>query len=95
MNLLQAAAEIARFLEDQGIPYFIIGGLALQYWDEPRLTRGCGGHPHPSTSEAGFGTSTSVAYGVSRGDRFPRPAGTFRGSPEASPRSVEQRGDAT
>jgi len=39
MNLLQAAAEIARFLEDQGIPYFIIGGLALQHWGEPRLTR--------------------------------------------------------
>ena len=36
---MRAAAEIARFLEDQGIPYFIIGGLALQYWDEPRLTR--------------------------------------------------------
>ena len=39
MNLLRAAAEIARFLEDQGIPYFIIGGLALQHWGEPRLTR--------------------------------------------------------
>jgi len=31
MNLLRAAAEIARFLEDQGIPYFIIGGLALRW----------------------------------------------------------------
>ena len=39
MNLLRAAAEIARFLGDQGIPYFIIGGLALQHWGEPRLTR--------------------------------------------------------
>ena len=39
MNLLRAAAEIAWFLEDQGIPYFIIGGLALQHWGEPRLTR--------------------------------------------------------
>lgn len=31
MNLLRAAAEIARFLEDQGIPYFIIGGLAPRW----------------------------------------------------------------
>ena len=178
MNLLRAAAEIARFLEDQGIPYFIIGGLALQHWGEPRLTRdvditvlvtyeklesfvdavlsgfspripdarefalrhrvllvrarngvpidislgipdyeekaferavevkfpevgklrlispedlinpqvcgwsprgfrGCGGHPRPSAFGIGFGTSTSVAYGVSGGGRFPRPTGTF------------------
>jgi|Deesub1362B_J571_1020462.scaffolds.fasta_scaffold05994_4 predicted nucleotidyltransferase len=39
MNLLQAASEIARFLEERGIPYFIIGGLALQHWGEPRFTR--------------------------------------------------------
>ena len=39
MNLLRAAAEVARFLEGRGIPYFIIGGLALQHWGEPRLTR--------------------------------------------------------
>lgn len=39
MSLLHAAAEIARFLEDRAVPYFIIGGLALQHWGEPRLTR--------------------------------------------------------
>jgi predicted nucleotidyltransferase len=39
MNLLEAASQIARFLEEQGIPYFIIGGLALQHWGEPRFTR--------------------------------------------------------
>ena len=39
MNLLKAAFEIARFLEEQGIPYFVIGGLALQHWGEPRFTR--------------------------------------------------------
>ena len=30
MKLIQAAVEIARFLEDRGIPYAIIGGLALE-----------------------------------------------------------------
>lgn len=30
MNLLRAAAEAAHFLEARKIPYFIIGGLALQ-----------------------------------------------------------------
>lgn len=39
MNLLRAAAEVARFLEGRGVPYFVIGGLALQHWGEPRMTR--------------------------------------------------------
>lgn len=39
MNLLQAAIEVARFLEERGMRYFVIGGLALQQWGEPRLTR--------------------------------------------------------
>jgi len=39
MSLIHAAAEIARFLERRGFPYFVIGGLALQHWGEPRLTR--------------------------------------------------------
>lgn len=39
MNPLRAASEIGHFLEERGIPYLIIGGLALQYWGEPRLTR--------------------------------------------------------
>ncbi|MGB9773568.1 MAG: nucleotidyl transferase AbiEii/AbiGii toxin family protein [Bacteroidota bacterium] len=39
MNILKAAHEIAHFLENENIPYFIIGGLALQHWGEPRLTR--------------------------------------------------------
>jgi len=37
--LLRAAAEVARFLEAQGVPYAVIGGLALQRWGEPRMTR--------------------------------------------------------
>ena len=45
MNLLRAAAEIARFLENQGTSYSIIGGLPLQHWDEPRLTRDVEGIP--------------------------------------------------
>lgn len=39
MSLLLAAAEISRFLEDRGIEHFVLGGLALQHWGEPRLTR--------------------------------------------------------
>lgn len=39
MNLIDAAAEVARFLEQLKIPYAIIGGLALQHWGEPRMTR--------------------------------------------------------
>ena len=39
MNPLQAAVKVARWLEGLGIRYFIIGGIALQYWGETRLTR--------------------------------------------------------
>ncbi len=39
MDLLKAAAEVARFLDAQGVPYAVIGGLALQHWGEPRFTR--------------------------------------------------------
>ncbi len=39
VNPLQAAAKVARWLEEMGIRYFIIGGIALQYWGETRLTR--------------------------------------------------------
>ncbi len=40
MNLQETAAwEIHTFLLKVGIPYAIIGGLAVQWWGEPRLTR--------------------------------------------------------
>lgn len=39
MNLPQAAEEIAQFLDDGEVPYVLIGGLAVQYWGEPRTTR--------------------------------------------------------
>ena len=40
MNLqFKAAWEIHQFLKKEGIPYAIIGGIALQYWGEPRFTR--------------------------------------------------------
>lgn len=38
MTLFQAAAEIAEFLEEHGVNYAILGGLAVQYWGEPRAT---------------------------------------------------------
>jgi len=39
MSLLDAVAELAEFLEAEGIPYAVIGGLAVQYWGESRTTR--------------------------------------------------------
>lgn len=39
MTLLRAAAKVAHFLDVRKVPYFIIGGLALQHWGEPRMTR--------------------------------------------------------
>ena len=39
---LEAAWEIHLFLTARHIPYMIIGGLAVQYWGEPRFTRDVG-----------------------------------------------------
>jgi predicted nucleotidyltransferase len=38
MAILDAALEIARFLEKRKIPYAVLGGLAVQYFGEPRNT---------------------------------------------------------
>ncbi|MGQ9627691.1 MAG: nucleotidyl transferase AbiEii/AbiGii toxin family protein [Anaerolineae bacterium] len=35
----EAAWEVHLFLTGRGIPYMVIGGLAVQYWGEPRFTR--------------------------------------------------------
>jgi len=35
----EAAWELHQFLTGRGIPYAIIGGIAVQFWGEPRLTR--------------------------------------------------------
>jgi hypothetical protein len=34
----EAVWELHRFFTDRGIPYVIIGGIAVQRWGEPRLT---------------------------------------------------------
>src|SRR4030067_1670823 len=39
MSLLQAVKEITKFLDRHKIPYVLLGGLAVQYWGEPRTTR--------------------------------------------------------
>jgi hypothetical protein len=36
---LKAIMEIHEFLTREGIPYVLIGGIALQWWGEPRFTR--------------------------------------------------------
>lgn len=39
MTIFEAAAEVARFLDEQVVPYAVLGGVAVQYWGEPRATR--------------------------------------------------------
>ncbi len=39
MSILDAAVEVAQFLDECGIPYAVIGGLAVQHWGEARMTR--------------------------------------------------------
>jgi len=39
VEVLEAAIQVAKWLEEQGIRHFFLGGIALQYWGEPRLTR--------------------------------------------------------
>jgi hypothetical protein len=40
MNEQEAAAwEIHEFFQSLGLPYAVIGGLAVQWWGEPRVTR--------------------------------------------------------
>lgn len=36
---IKALAELHQFFVSQNIPYVVIGGIALQYWGEPRFTR--------------------------------------------------------
>ncbi len=38
MSLIEAAVRVGTFLENENIPYFVIGGLAVQHWGEPRMT---------------------------------------------------------
>ncbi len=42
MDLLQALGEVVAFLEEERVPYVLIGGLAVQHWGEPRTTRDIG-----------------------------------------------------
>jgi predicted nucleotidyltransferase len=39
VEVLKAAIQVAKWLEKQSIRHFFIGGIALQYWGEPRLTK--------------------------------------------------------
>lgn len=39
MSIFDAAVEVCKFLEDNHIPYAVLGGLALQHWGEPRTTQ--------------------------------------------------------
>jgi len=39
MQVVKAAIQVAKWLEKQGVRHFFIGGIAIQYWAEPRMTR--------------------------------------------------------
>jgi hypothetical protein len=40
MNEQETAAwEIHEFFQSLGLPYAVIGGLAVQWWGEPRVTK--------------------------------------------------------
>lgn len=39
MSIFEAAVELAAFLEEQGVSYAVLGGLAVQHWGEPRVTQ--------------------------------------------------------
>jgi len=39
VDLIEQAFQFQRFLEDNGCQFCFIGGLAVQTWGEPRLTR--------------------------------------------------------
>src|SRR3989304_1233978 len=39
MTIFEAAAEVADFLDEQGVAYSFLGGLVVQHWGEPRLTQ--------------------------------------------------------
>jgi len=53
--ILKAAAEIDCFCTERGLPFCIIGGLAVLRWGQPRLTRDV-----DLTIVAGFGAEQSV-----------------------------------
>lgn len=38
-NLVATAAKLQRFLEENKVPFCYVGGIAVQHWGEPRLTR--------------------------------------------------------
>jgi hypothetical protein len=42
IDLFDAAGEVHRFLIANQVPYVFIGGLAVQYWGEPRFTQDLG-----------------------------------------------------
>lgn len=39
MTIFEVAAEVADFLDEQGVAYAFLGGLVVQHWGEPRLTK--------------------------------------------------------
>jgi predicted nucleotidyltransferase len=53
-TLFRAAAELERFLSEQGWRYCFIGGIALQRWGQPRLTNDV-----DLTLLTGFGNETA------------------------------------
>ena len=64
IELFREAQAIQRFLVDRGWPFCFIGGVALQHWGEPRVTRDL-----DLTVFTGFGGEAPVVDGLLK--RYP------------------------
>jgi predicted nucleotidyltransferase len=68
IELFREAQTLQRFLEERGWRYCFIGGVALQHWGEPRVTRDL-----DLTVFTGFGGEAPVVDGVLARYRGRRP----------------------
>ncbi|MGH2601274.1 MAG: nucleotidyl transferase AbiEii/AbiGii toxin family protein [Gemmatimonadales bacterium] len=68
IELFREAQALQRFLADRGWPFCFIGGVALQHWGEPRVTRDL-----DLTVFTGFGGEAPVVDGLLAHYRGRRP----------------------
>lgn len=68
IELFREAQALQQFLEEQAWPYCFIGGVALQHWGEPRVTRDL-----DLTVFTGFGGEAAVVDGLLARYRGRRP----------------------
>ena len=84
--LFREARAIQEFIQGRGWPFFFIGGVAVQHWGEPRVTRDL-----DLTVFTGFGGETPVVDGLlaripAYAHRFHQPVTTVLLGPRADVR---------